>query len=80
MNALKLSAGLMIAGLLAVPPVLAQSSSTMMPQKPEPVLQNPGGVAGGIASSTPKDSATKQKAQNLTPPANEDAWEKGKQK
>jgi hypothetical protein len=80
MNALKLSAALMMAVLIAAPPVLAQSPSAMTPQQQGPVFQNPRGVAGGFASSTSKDDATKQKAQNLTPSSDQDAWEKNKQK
>jgi hypothetical protein len=71
MSIMKLSAAAMIAGLLGATPVLAQG--TMNSQQKEPALQNPGGVAGGFASSTSKTAANKQKAQSLTPPANEDA-------
>jgi hypothetical protein len=78
MSIVKLSAGVMIAGLLGATPVLAQSALT--PQPREPAFQNPGGIAGGFASATSKDSAIKQKAQSLTPPTNEDAWQNGKQK
>ncbi len=71
MSITKLSAAALIAGLLGATPVLAQS--TMNSQTREPGFQNPGGVAGGFASSTDKNAANKQKAQSLTPPTNEDA-------
>ncbi len=70
MSIVKLLPAVMMAGLLGATPVLAQS--TMNPQTQQPGLQAPGGVAGGFASSTSKNSATKQKAQSLTPPTNED--------
>jgi hypothetical protein len=78
MTIVKLSATLTIAGLLAATPVLAQPSQ--LPQPQNPGFQNPGGVAGGFASSTSKTAATKQKAQTLTPPTNEDTMQNGKQK
>jgi hypothetical protein len=78
MNIANLTAAVTIIGLFAATPVLAQSSQLSQP--PGPALQNPGGVAGGFASSTSKNAAAKQKAQSLTPPANEDALQSGKQK
>jgi hypothetical protein len=78
MSIVKLSTAVMVAGLLGATPVLAQSTTNS--QMREPALQNPGGVAGGFASSTSKDAANKQKAQSLTPPTNEDATQNGKQK
>jgi hypothetical protein len=73
----KLYAVLTASGLLMAAPVLAQPAQTPHQQ---PAFQNPGGVAGGFASATDKDAATKQNTQNLTPSSNEDALEKGKQK
>jgi hypothetical protein len=70
MSIMKLSAAVMLAGLLGATTVLAQGMNS---QQKEPALQNPGGVAGGFASSTSKTAANKQKAQSLTPPTNEDA-------
>jgi hypothetical protein len=80
MNTLKLSVALTIAGLIAAPSVLAQSSSMMTPKSNEPVFQNPGGVAGGFANSTAKTAAAKQDAQSLVPPVNQDEWENGQKK
>jgi hypothetical protein len=66
--------------VLAAPAALAQSTQLQTPQPQRPVFQNPGGVAGGFARTTSEDAAAKQKAQNLTPPGDMDAWEKNKQK
>jgi hypothetical protein len=77
MRIVNLTAALTIAALFAASPILAQNAP---PPHKDPAFQNPGGVAGGFASTTSKDDATKQKAQSITPPANEDAWEKNKQK
>jgi hypothetical protein len=78
MKIVNLTAALTVAGLFAATPVLAQNSQ--LPQPQNPALQNPGGVAGGFASSTSKTAATKQKAQSLTPPVNEDASQTSKPK
>lgn len=78
MNIMKLTAALTIAGLFAAGPVLAQSSTLSQPKNPDAPASE--GVAGGFASSTSKTDATKQKAQSLTPPTNEDAVPPGKQK
>jgi len=76
MSIMKLSAAVMMVGLIAASPVLAQNSMNQAPA--QPALQNPGGVAGGFASSGSKNAATKQKAQSLTPPTNEDTTQKSK--
>jgi hypothetical protein len=78
MNIAKLTAALTIAGLFAASPVLAQTSQMKQPQNP--TYPSDGGAAGGFASSTDKDAASKQKAQNLTPSSAQDAAQAGKQK
>ena len=79
MTNVNLFAGLTMVALLAASPVLAQTSDGRT-HTPAPALSSPGGVAGGFASSTDKDAATKQKAQNLTPSADQAAAEKANQK
>jgi hypothetical protein len=55
MKLANLTAALTVAGLLAATPVLAQ-----MKQPQNPAYPSDGGVAGGLASSTDKNAATKQ--------------------
>jgi hypothetical protein len=78
MKILSLTAALTVAGWIVAGPVLAQNS-TLQPPK-YPAFQNPGGVAGGFASSTSKDAASKQNAQSVSPSGNEDTSAGGKQK
>jgi hypothetical protein len=77
MSIVKLSAAAMMVGLLGASPVLAQS---MMNNQKEPAFQNPGGVAGGFASSTSKDAASKQKADSTTQSNNGTTTQNGQQK
>jgi hypothetical protein len=78
MSIANLTAALTIVGLFAATPVLAQSSQ--LPQPQNPMMQNPGGVAGGFASSTSKNAANKQDAQSTAPATNGDATQSGKQR
>jgi hypothetical protein len=78
MSIVKLSAVVMMVGLLGAGPVLAQGMSNQRMQ--EPAFQNPGGVAGGFASSTSKNAASKQSADSATPAPTGNASQNGKGK